>query len=93
MEQIGQSAPNVDKDHSPTQKELRDKLAWSVGTTLNVSYGKKSPVMAWAELEASRLVKRLSRLNQPDPNNEPLIEGPAKQTYVEWAVDNPMIQA
>jgi len=62
------SAINVDKSRSSLQKELRDKLAWSVGTVLETKYaGKSNPVMMWADQLASKIVA--SRLNQLDQSS------------------------
>ena len=81
----------VSSDFSPIQKELRDKLAWSVGTTLSVPYGKRSPVMIWADQESTRITKRHFRSSQPEPSNVVLIEGTSQaQTYAEWAKKNPL---
>jgi len=87
-------APNADRlGSSPVQKELRDKLAWSVGTTLHLPYGRKTPVMIWADRESSRLCsKSSSPSSRPEPNNASLIEGNSQaQTYAEWAKENPLI--
>jgi len=62
------SAINVDKSRSSLQKELRDKLAWSVGTVLELKYaGKLNPVMIWADQLATIIVA--SRLSQLEPSS------------------------
>jgi hypothetical protein len=60
------SAINADKSRSSLQKELRDKLAWSVGTVLELKYaGKLNPVMIWADQLATTIVSsRLSQLKE-----------------------------
>jgi len=67
------SVINVDKSRSSLQKELRDKLAWSVGTVLELKYaGKSNPVMLWADQLATKIVD--SRLNQLDQNSNGMRE-------------------
>jgi len=47
-------------------KELCDKLAWGVGSTLGMKYGKRSTLMQWASKLASRIMDRYKTL----PNAE-----------------------
>jgi len=73
------SAINVDKSRSSLQKELRDKLAWSVGTVLELKYaGKLNPVMIWADQLATKIVA--SRLSQLEPNSN----GNAELSTASW---------
>jgi len=39
-------------------KELTDKLAWSVGSTLGTTYGRRSTTFEWANTLATRIVER-----------------------------------
>ena len=39
-------------------KELCDKLAWGVGSTLGMKYGKRSTLMEWAQRLASKIMDR-----------------------------------
>jgi len=50
-------------------KELCDKLAWSVGSTLSLKYGKRSSVMLWAARRASAIMDRAypERKENPSP--------------------------
>jgi len=53
------SVPNVDRSGSPEdlKRQMRDKLAWSVGSTLDLKYsGKQSEIMRWANRLAGQIV-------------------------------------
>ena len=54
------SVQSADKSHSDSetlQKELRDKLAWSVGSAFKRPYsGRNNPIMIWANRLASQIV-------------------------------------
>jgi hypothetical protein len=78
------SVINVDKSPSSLQKELRDKLAWSVGTVLELKYaGKLNPVMTWADQLATKIVA--SRLSQLGPSST----GSEKLSTASW--DKPAV--
>lgn len=48
------------------RKELATKLAWAVGSTLHVAYGKKGPLGDWAVRMSSRLYEqRFEMLDGP----------------------------
>lgn len=40
------------------KKELADKLAWSVGSTLRMSYSKSSTIMQWGHRTAELILTR-----------------------------------
>lgn len=44
-------------------KELSDKLAWSVGSTLGMRYGKRSRIELWATRLASAVVERFTQMS------------------------------
>ncbi len=46
------------KDYSDVEKELCDKLAWAFGSTLRVTYGRKSKVFIWASFNSAALIRR-----------------------------------
>ena len=69
------TAPVVDKvgsssSRSDRQKELRDKLAWSVGSVLKKPYsGRKNPIMIWADRMARAMIEKEfpQGTTSPDP--------------------------
>jgi len=58
------TVPVVDKvstssSRSDLQKELRDKLAWCVGSVLKKPYsGRKNPIMIWADRLARAMIEK-----------------------------------
>ena len=51
------SAGKSPSDSETLQKELRDKLAWSVGSAFKRPYsGRNNPIMVWANRLASQIV-------------------------------------
>ena len=68
------TAPVVDKvgsslSRSDLQKELRDKLAWSVGSVLKKPYsGRKNPIMIWADRMARAMIEKEFPQETVSPN-------------------------
>ena len=56
----------VSGDTNALYKELSTKLAWSVGSTFGLDYGRRSRIHQWAQARAQALVEAYSRL----PNSE-----------------------
>jgi len=76
MEKLkGQSAPSVDRSDSPEdlKRQMRDKLAWSVGSTLGLKYsGKQSEIMRWANRLAGQIVD--SHFSPQEPSSIKSVE-------------------
>jgi len=50
---------STNSSRSDLQKELRDKLAWSVGSVLKKPYsGRKNPIMIWADRMARAMIEK-----------------------------------
>jgi hypothetical protein len=44
-------------------KELSTKLAWSVGSTLGLTYGRRSKVLEWASERAAYIIRHYATLS------------------------------